>query len=183
MYEISDGWLNPANIIESPNYNERPENITIDAIVLHSISLPPGCYGGHDIEKLFTNTLDHSKDLYFQQIKDMKVSSHLLINRTGELIQFVNLYDRAWHAGQSELYGSENCNNFSIGIELEGTDTTPFDMPQYQTLRRVIGCIIQHFPHITPQRVVGHCDIAPERKTDPGSCFDWEQVSGWFETA
>lgn len=180
MY-LSDGWIKPAKRVQSPNYNERPDDTPVDAIIIHSISLPPGYYGDHDIEDFFTNTLDHNKDVYYQQIKHLKVSAHLLIRRTGELVQFVNLYNRAWHAGQSKLEGCENCNNFSIGIELEGTDSTPFETPQYQTLREVIGCIMQYFPQITPQRIVGHCDIAPERKMDPGSCFDWKQLSDWLE--
>ena len=183
MYDISDGWFKQAKAIHSPNYNERPENTSVDAIIIHSISLPPGCYEGHDIEDFFTNTLDHSKDVYYQEIKDLCVSAHLLIRRTGELIQFVNLYARAWHAGQSELHGCENCNNFSIGIELEGTDTSPFEVAQYQTLREVISSLLLYFPQITPQGIVGHCHIAPQRKTDPGSGFDWEELTGWFETA
>ncbi len=177
MYDISDGWIKQAKRVHSPNYNQRPENTNVDAIIIHSISLPPGCYDGHDIEDFFTNSLDHDKDIYYQQIRHLQVSAHLLIRRSGELIQFVNFYDRAWHAGQSELHGCKDCNNFSIGIELEGTDSSPFDPSQYQALRKVIASLLQYFPHIIPQRIVGHCDIAPERKTDPGLCFDWEQVS------
>ena len=173
MYEISDGWFTQARKIPSPNYNKRPENVTIDSIIIHSISLPPGQYGGDEIDRFFSNQLDWNEHAYFREIEGLQVSSHLLIRRDGELVQYVNLYDRAWHAGQSCLAGQENCNNFSIGIELEGTDDSPFENSQYETLLAVIKALKEYFPQISPEKIVGHSDIAPGRKTDPGPGFDW----------
>ncbi len=173
MYEISDGWFTQARKIPSPNYNKRPENVTIDSIIIHSISLPPGQYGGDEIDRFFSNQLDWNEHAYFREIEGLQVSSHLLIRRDGELVQYVNLYDRAWHAGQSCLAGQENCNDFSIGIELEGTDDSPFENSQYETLLAVIKALKEYFPQISPEKIVGHSDIAPGRKTDPGPGFDW----------
>lgn len=174
MYEISDGWFKQSRQIPSPNYNQRPENAAIDSIIIHSISLPPGRYGGDEIDRFFSNQLNWQEHPYFQEIKGMEVSSHLLIRRNGELVQYVNLYDRAWHAGQSCLLGRENCNDFSIGIELEGTDESTFEKPQYETLIAVIKSLMEYFPQIRTENIVGHSDIAPERKTDPGKGFKWE---------
>jgi len=176
MYEISEGWFKQSRRVESPNFNERPENISIDTIVIHSISLPPGCYEGNDIDCFFANHLDWDKDPYYASIRGLEVSSHLLIRRTGELVQYVNLWSRAWHAGQSCLDDRENCNDFSIGIELEGTDCSPFEVAQYDTLNQVIRALQEYFPDISKDRIVGHSDIAPGRKTDPGSEFDWAQL-------
>ncbi len=173
MYEISDGWFIQARKIPSPNYNKRPENVTIDSIIIHSISLPPGQYGGDEIDRFFSNQLNWNEHAYFREIEGLQVSSHLLIRRNGELVQYVNLYDRAWHAGQSCLAGQENCNDFSIGIELEGTDVSPFENSQYETLLAVLKTLKNYFPEITAEKIVGHSDIAPGRKTDPGSGFDW----------
>lgn len=173
MYEISDGWFIQARKIPSPNYNKRPENVTIDSIIIHSISLPPGQYGGDEIDRFFSNQLNWNEHAYFREIEGLQVSSHLLIRRNGELVQYVNLYDRAWHAGQSCLAGQENCNDFSIGIELEGTDVSPFENSQYETLLTVLKTLKNYFPEITAEKIVGHSDIAPGRKTDPGSGFDW----------
>ncbi len=173
MYEISDGWFTQARKIPSPNYNKRPENVTIDSIIIHSISLPPGQYGGDEIDRFFSNQLDWNEHAYFREIEGLQVSSHLLIRRNGELVQYVNLYDRAWHAGQSCLAGQENCNDFSIGIELEGTDVSPFENSQYETLLAVLKTLKNYFPEITAEKIVGHSDIAPGRKTDPGLGFDW----------
>ena len=173
MYEISDGWFTQARKIPSPNYNKRPENVTIDSIIIHSISLPPGQYGGDEIDRFFSNQLDWNEHAYFREIEGLQVSSHLLIRRDGELVQYVNLYDRAWHAGQSCLAGQENCNDFSIGIELEGTDHSLFENSQYETLLAVIKALKEYFPQISPEKIVGHSDIAPGRKTDPGPGFDW----------
>ncbi len=173
MYEISDGWFTQARKIPSPNYNKRPENVTIDSIIIHSISLPPGQYGGDEIDRFFSNQLDWNEHAYFREIEGLQVSSHLLIRRNGELVQYVNLYDRAWHAGQSCLAGQENCNNFSIGIELEGTDDSQFENSQYETLLAVVKTLKNYFPEITAEKIVGHSDIAPGRKTDPGPGFDW----------
>ena len=175
MYTICDGWVEQARIIQSPNFNERPETSLINAIIIHSISLPPGSYQGNDISDFFMNHLDCHKDPYYKKIADLKVSSHILIRRTGELIQYVNLFSRAWHAGQSSLYGQDNCNNFSIGIELEGTDNSTFEQAQYTVLTDIVLALMACFPKITSERIVGHSDIAPGRKTDPGSGFDWQQ--------
>lgn len=175
MYDISDGWVQQARQVKSPNFNERPENCAIDAIIIHSISLPPGCYSGGDIDQFFVNQLDWDKDPFYAEIRGMEVSSHLLIRRTGELVQYVNLFSRAWHAGQSCLNGRENCNDFSIGIELEGTDCTPFEDAQYEALISISRVLQNYFPDITEDRIVGHSDIAPGRKTDPGSEFDWQR--------
>lgn len=173
MYDISDGWFKQSHKICSPNYNERPENMVVNAIVIHSISLPPGCYDGDDISQFFLNELDCSKDPFYNEIRGLEVSSHLLIRRTGELVQYVNLHSRAWHAGKSQLGQQENCNDFSIGIELEGTDNSPFEDAQYNTLLGVIHSLRDYFPEISQDRIVGHSDIAPGRKTDPGSGFNW----------
>ena len=175
MYDISDGWFKKSHKIISPNYNERPENSTIDAIIIHSISLPPGCYEGDDINHFFSNQLDCDKDPFYDEIRDLTVSAHLLIRRNGELVQYVNLLDRAWHAGQSRLGEQENCNDFSIGIELEGTDNSPFESAQYNTLSSVVSSLLDYFPKITRERIVGHSDIASGRKTDPGTGFDWQR--------
>ncbi|MCU7937969.1 MAG: 1,6-anhydro-N-acetylmuramyl-L-alanine amidase AmpD [gamma proteobacterium symbiont of Bathyaustriella thionipta] len=173
MYDISDGWFKKSRKIISPNYNERPEDSVIDAIIIHSISLPPGCYQGNDIHHFFSNQLDCDKDPFYDEIRDVMVSAHLLIRRSGELVQYVSLFDRAWHAGQSRLGEQENCNDFSIGIELEGTDNSLFESAQYHTLTNVVSALLDYFPQITRKRIVGHSDIAPGRKTDPGSGFDW----------
>ena len=177
MYEISDGWIKQSRRVASPNFNERPENTVIDAIVIHSISLPPGCYDGNDIDCFFANELDWEKDPFYDSIRDLEVSAHLLIRRSGELVQYVNLWSRAWHAGQSRLGDRENCNDFSIGIELEGTDCNAFEPVQYNTLNEVIKTLVDYFPKISRDRIVGHSDIAPGRKSDPGSGFDWAELN------
>lgn len=178
MCDISDGWFIKSLKVLSPNYNKRPQNTTIDSIIIHSISLPPGCYLGDDIHDFFCNQLDCDKDPFYDEIRNVMVSSHLLIRRSGELVQYVSLFDRAWHAGQSQLSGQENCNDFSIGIELEGTDTSCFELAQYKTLTGVVASLMDYFPDISIERIVGHSDVAPGRKTDPGTGFDWP---GWLE--
>lgn len=174
MYEISDGWITQSCQVISPNYNERPQGTRIDCIVIHCISLPPGEYEGNDINALFTNQLDSNKHEFYQSIKGLKVSAHLLIRRSGELVQYVNLLSRAWHAGESRLGEQVNCNDFSIGIELEGTDDSEFEAVQYDVLIKVVKTLQAHFPDIKQDRIVGHSDIAPGRKTDPGSGFAWD---------
>jgi AmpD protein len=175
FYSIDpNGWLGSAKHVASPNYDERPQGMLVDTVVIHHISLPEGKFGGTAIEAFFTNQLDPNEDPYFQDIAHMEVSAHFLIKREGELIQFVSTLKRAWHAGQSELLGRERVNDFSIGIEMEGTGEVPFTEQQYQTLNRLIQAIqtshdIQYF--------VGHSDISPDRKTDPGPFFDWKYVS------
>ena len=172
---IKGGWVAMARKVSSPNYNQRPEHAPIRLIVIHNISLPPAQFGGGYIEQFFQNQLDPSIHPYFDEIKDLQVSAHLLITRDGELIQFVSLDDRAWHAGRSCYQGVENCNDFSIGIELEGTYDLPFTEAQYQTLLPLLDVIQQAYP-ATLGHVVGHNDIAPNRKTDPGACFDWSRI-------
>ena len=165
-----DGWLKTARHIPSPNFGPRPADIDINLAVIHSISLPPGIYGGDEIERLFTNSLDWSAHPYFEQIRGAEVSAHFVIRRTGELMQFVAVHDRAWHAGRSSWMGRDNCNDYSVGIELEGLEDTPFETAQYETLGTLLDALAQRWP-IT--QIVGHEHVAPGRKRDPGSAFDW----------
>ena len=175
-FEIDRGWLSAATRIESPNFDARPPATAIDLIVIHAISLPPGVFGGPFITQLFTNELEIGAHEYFADIAELRVSAHFLIDRTGELIQLVGIEDRAWHAGESDWLGRSACNDFSLGIELEGCDETPFTDAQYTALSKLIPPLMQYLPAITPARIVGHCDISPGRKTDPGPCFDWVRV-------
>lgn len=168
------GWLHGARQVPSPNYDERPDNEPIRLIVIHAISLPPGKFGGPEILQLFTNCLDPEAHPYFYEIQGLRVSAHFLVRRDGELIQFVSCSGRAWHAGISNWKGRENCNNFSVGIELEGCDELPFEDAQYQTLNRLLADLRSRF---SIEAVVGHSDIAPGRKTDPGPCFDWHRLN------
>lgn len=170
---IKTGILDIARHVSSPNQDERPELCYPELIVIHNISLPPGEFGGEDIDKLFCNKLDVNTHAYYTGIINLKVSSHLLIRRDGEIVQYVAFHRRAWHAGQSAYAGRTACNDFSIGIELEGTDDHVYEEIQYQKLVDVIKCLLHTYPTLSTQRVVGHCDIAPGRKTDPGSSFDW----------
>lgn len=166
-----DGWFARAKRVPSPNFGPRPPNCLIDLIVVHSISLPPGVYGGAFVHQLFTNQLDWDAHPYFQQIRGAEVSAHFFIQRTGQLTQFVSTLQRAWHAGKSRWQGRENCNDFSIGIELEGIEDHPFEGIQYETLRSLVWDLQRVHPHA--QDLVGHSDIAPERKRDPGNAFNW----------
>ncbi|MDW3096088.1 MAG: 1,6-anhydro-N-acetylmuramyl-L-alanine amidase AmpD [Gammaproteobacteria bacterium] len=163
--------------IESPNFDERPANTEIDLLVIHNISLPPNEFGGGYVKDLFQNRLDSSIHSYFEEIKGMEVSSHLLIERSGKLIQFVPFNKRAWHAGQSCFNGKERCNDFSIGIELEGADDIEYTDAQYDVLRVVILSLQMTYPTLNESKIVGHCEIAPGRKTDPGPAFDWERIN------
>lgn len=174
--QIIEGWLNFAVHRHSPNQNPRPNTTPLDLIVIHGISLPPGEFGGEAIDALFTNCLNPKAHPYFEAIYDLKVSSHVLIRRDGSIFQYVSFDERAWHAGPSCYQGRENCNDFSIGIELEGTDDCPYETDQYQSLGRVIRCLTAHYPHLTSERITGHSDIAPDRKTDPGPYFDWNRL-------
>lgn len=171
------GWVSEAEIHKSPNFNERPKNIEISLLVIHSISLPPDQFPSEDVIAFFQNRLDVSKDPYYETIKDMKVSAHFMIDRNGRLIQFVSVYDGAWHAGISIFDGVENCNDYSLGIELEGCDTMPFTKAQYETLTRLTRVLQNAFPKITKARIVSHAAIAlpAGRKTDPGPYFEWDQ--------
>lgn len=148
----------------------------ISLLVVHGISLPPGEFGGDAIERLFCNTLDCSEHPWFERLRDLRVSAHLLIRRDGELVQFVSLEERAWHAGRSSFEGVAECNDYGIGVELEGTDHEPYTDAQYNRLIPLARGVMQRFPGITPDRIVGHSDIAPGRKTDPGPAFDWQRL-------
>lgn len=173
--KVTDGRISAAEWVPSPNFGPRPTGVDISLLVIHNISLPPGEYGGGYIQQFFRNKLNKDQHPYFAEIAELRVSSHLLIERTGKLIQFVSLYDRAWHAGVSCFAGQENCNDYSIGIELEGCDEEPYSNEQYQRLAEVTSCLLEHFPHMTQERITGHEDIAPGRKTDPGPAFDWPE--------
>jgi AmpD protein len=168
-------WLSGLRHSPSPNADDRPPGAVVDLLVVHNISLPPGRFGGPYIEDLFLNRLDPAADPYFARIAQLRVSAHILIRRDGSAIQFVALDRRAWHAGESSFCGRTRCNDFSIGIELEGSDDRPFTAAQYLRLARLTRRITRLFPQIGQARVVGHSDIAPARKTDPGPCFDWRR--------
>lgn len=171
-FHVKDGQLIGARQIPSPNFNQRPENTEIQLIVMHNISLPPSQFGGGYIEQFFQNQLDWSVHPYFQTIQGMQVSTHLLILRSGEVLQFVNFNDRAWHAGRSTYLAKKECNDYSIGIELEGSDDLPFEQAQYDALVQVTACLQAYYPKIQ-QHFAGHSDIASGRKTDPGLHFNW----------
>ena len=175
------GRISFARWAPSPNFGPRPDGAGISLLVVHNISLPPGQFGGREIEDFFCNQLDHSAHPYFKTIEGVQVSAHLLIRRDGALVQFVSLLDRAWHAGRSCFEGQEECNDFSIGIELEGTDDTPYTTEQYRMLAKVADLIMTAWPDITANRITGHCDIAPGRKSDPGPAFDWRYFRSALE--
>lgn len=167
------GLVEGARYVPSPNCDDRPDGAGIDVLVIHSISLPPGQFGGPGIEQLFCNRLDPAEHPYYREIHRLEVSAHLLIRRDGSVCQFVPLHRRAWHAGQSCCEGRTRVNDFSIGIELEGADDVPFEDAQYRVLGDITRALLQAYPAITPARIYGHADIAPGRKTDPGPHFDW----------
>lgn len=169
-------WLENCQKIISPNYDERSDKEDICLIVVHCISLPPNQFGGGYIEQFFCNQLDSNAHDYFKSIANMTVSAHVLIRREGSLVQFVPFTKRAWHAGVSQWQGREKCNDFSIGIELEGADHIAYTDAQYQQLNKLIRALKLKYPKITDEAVVGHNDIAPERKTDPGEAFDWSRL-------
>ena len=172
------GLIENTPFIASPNCDARPENTEIDLIVIHSICLPPGEYGGTWIQQFFTNQLPADEHPYFEEIKDLKVSAHALIQRNGNVQQFVPFTQRAWHAGESCYEEREACNDFSIGIELEGTDDSAFEDSQYQSLANLILSLENTYTNISRERITGHSDIAPGRKTDPGTGFDWDKLKG-----
>ncbi len=174
--ERATGLLDAARWRPSPNHDERPNGTAVDLIVVHGISLPPGEFGGPWIDALFTNTLDPDAHPYFRAIAELRVSAHLLIRRDGDLTQYVPFQRRAWHAGASNFAGRSRCNDFSIGIELEGADHIPYEDRQYSRLTKVIIALRTAYPTLTPDRLVGHADIAPGRKTDPGPAFDWARL-------
>ncbi len=169
------GWLRGVRRVESPNCDERPDPGDVSLLVIHAISLPPDRFGGPWIDRLFTNTLDPDAHPYFATLRELRVSAHLLIRRTGGVVQYVPLQRRAWHAGVSSFDGRSRCNDFSIGIELEGCDTRPFTARQYARLIAVTRALRVRYPLLVDGRIVGHSDIAPGRKTDPGPGFDWDR--------
>lgn len=175
-WHIENGWLDGARRVISPNFDARPAGTNIDLLVVHGISLPPGEFGGDYISNLFGNCLDPQAHPYFAEIAQLRVSAHLLIRRDGRLLQFVSFDARAWHAGVSEFNGRTACNDFAVGIELEGTDELAYTLAQYQSLAAAARLLMRHYPGITPARIVGHSDIAPGRKTDPGPAFNWETL-------
>jgi len=175
MIEIdrASGLVSPARQCASPNQDDRPDGTETDLIVLHSISLPPGQFGGPEIEQLFCNQLDWDGHSYFSAIRGLEVSAHLLVRRDGELVQFVPFTRRAWHAGASCFQGRDTCNDYSIGIELEGEDEVDYDDRQYAALIPLLGAMLRKFPRLSARRIAAHSDIAPGRKSDPGPAFDW----------
>ena len=176
QWKFANGWLACARPVPSPNFNARATEVSPELIVIHGISLPPGEYGGPYIEALFTNQLNPADHAYFSQVAHLRVSAHFLIRRDGEIVQFVSTDDRAWHAGESCWEHRLNCNDFSIGIELEGCDEERYAMPQYRALAQLIRAVRNQYPAIQHDAIVGHSDIAPTRKTDPGPAFDWLQL-------
>jgi AmpD protein len=170
------GIVAGARQVSSPNCDDRPAGVVPELVVLHGISLPPGEYGGDAIDRLFTNTLDARAHPYFREIASLRVSSHLLIRRDGEVVQYVPIGRRAWHAGESCWYARRTCNDFSVGIELEGTDDVPYTDAQYARLVELLRALFAAYPSLHARRIVGHCDIAPGRKTDPGPAFDWRRL-------
>jgi AmpD protein len=177
MLKIKQGFLESARLLNSPNHDDRGDEKDISLIVIHNISLPPNEFGGKGIEQLFTNTLDKNEHPFYEEIHEFRVSSHLLIRRDGEIVQFVPFHKRAWHAGVSQYLGRDVCNDFSIGIEMEGTDFEPFENIQYEVLEDVIKVLLKLYPSLKPDAITGHEHIAAGRKTDPGPYFEWEKLS------
>lgn len=173
---IQNHWLTDARRVPSPNVSDRAAGIPIDLLVIHNISLPPGQFGGPWVDDLFCNRLDPDAHPYFADIAHLQVSAHVLIDREGRLTQYVPFNRKAWHAGQSSFRGRSACNDFSIGVELEGCDDQNFTNAQYRSLVQVVRTLLAHYPTLSPDAIVGHSDIAPGRKTDPGPCFDWDRL-------
>jgi AmpD protein len=174
--DLDSGLMRGAAQIASPNRDLRPPGVEADLIVVHGISLPPGEFGGPWIDRLFTNTLPADVHPYFAEIGARRVSSHLVVRRDGALTQYVKFTERAWHAGNSFYEGRKACNDFSIGVELEGADTVPYEEAQYSALAGAVAVLCAAYPRLSPDRLVGHSDIAPGRKTDPGPAFDWPRA-------
>ncbi len=180
--QIKNHCLTNVTQIKSPNCNARADEKDISLCVIHCISLPPAQFGGDYIHQLFCNQLNPKEHPYFKKIYQLQVSAHLLIRRTGEIVQYVPFNQRAWHAGISSYQGRKACNDFSIGIELEGTETLAYTSQQYQQLAQVMKTLFQHYPHLNSKTISGHSDIAPERKTDPGDSFCWKTLLRLLET-
>jgi AmpD protein len=174
--KIKNHLLEGVNFLSSPNYNDRPVDIKISLIVIHSISLPPTIFGNDYVENFFLNNLPETKIKYLNDIKDMRVSSHIYIKRSGDIIQFVPFNKRAWHAGKSSFENKEDCNDYSIGIELEGCEDIAFENIQYIKLSEIVNCLIDNYENLNVDRIVSHSDIAPGRKVDPGPLFDWKRL-------
>jgi len=178
---IKNHLIENVKFIQSPNFDLRPEKIKISLIVIHSISLPPTIFGNEYVEDFFLNKLEITDNDYLNNIKDMKVSSHIYIKRTGEVVQFVPFNQRAWHAGESSYKNIKNCNDYSIGIELEGCEDISFEDIQYNKLSEIIDCLMQNYSHISKDRIVSHSEIAPGRKSDPGPLFDWKRLKSMIK--
>ena len=177
-YSLKHHLIQGAHFLESPNQSERCTDRQIDLLIIHNISLPPGEFGTGCIDDLFCNRLDEQAHPFFEEIADLKVSTHLFIDRQGTVTQYVPLNKKAWHAGESSFDGSKNCNDFSIGIELEGTDTQAFADEQYTSLVSITKLLLEEYPCLNLDRIVGHSDVAPGRKTDPGPFFNWTRYKG-----
>jgi AmpD protein len=176
VIDTDSGLLRQARHVGSPNHDERPSDCAPELILVHGISLPPDEYGGPWIDQLFMNALPSDAHPYFAAIAHLKVSSHVLVRRDGELVQYVPFHRRAWHAGASTYCGRERCNDFSIGIELEGSDQVPYEPVQYRRLAELIVALVNAYPSLSPERIAGHSEVAPGRKTDPGEAFDWMRL-------
>jgi N-acetyl-anhydromuramoyl-L-alanine amidase len=174
--DLHSGLLRGARLIASPNHDSRPAGVEADLIVVHGISLPPGEFGGPWIDRLFTNSLPREMHPYFAEVEALRVSSHLVVARDGAVTQYVAFNERAWHAGKSSYQGREACNDFSVGVELEGTDTLPYEPAQYGALAQIVAALCAAYPRLSADRLVGHSDIAPGRKTDPGPAFEWPRA-------
>ncbi|MEE8306889.1 MAG: 1,6-anhydro-N-acetylmuramyl-L-alanine amidase AmpD [Gammaproteobacteria bacterium] len=177
VVDLPDGWLRAVRRVESPNADCRPADVDVELIVVHSISLPPGEFGGPAIDELFCNRLDSATHPYYCEIANLKVSAHTLIRRDGSITQYVPFHLRAWHAGESSYQGRDACNDFSVGIELEGCDRSSYDDAQYRSLGQLILALRRAYPTLATAPVVGHDDIAPGRKTDPGPTFNWQRLT------
>jgi AmpD protein len=174
--DLKSGLMRGVRQIASPNQDARPAGVEADLIVVHGISLPPGEFGGPWIDRLFTNSLPADVHPYFAEVGSLRVSSHVVVARDGAVTQYVGFTERAWHAGKSMYQGREACNDFSVGVELEGTDTLPYEPAQYAALAEVVAALCAAYPRLSPDRLVGHSDVAPGRKTDPGPAFDWPRA-------
>lgn len=174
--KIDQHWLTDITRSFSPNFDDRSDSIDISLLVIHCISLPPGKFGNHYIDQLFCNRLDPDEHPYFKDVYQLTVSAHVLIKRDGSCVQYVPFDKRAWHAGKSAYEGREQCNDFSIGIELEGTEFIDYTDQQYVQLATVIRTLLEAYPKLSTRRITGHSDIAPGRKTDPGASFDWQKL-------
>ena len=181
--DLARGLICGARHVPSPNHDARPAGVAPSLIVIHGISLPPGRFGGPWVERLFTNSLPADRHPYFKSIAGLRVSSHLVIRRGGRVVQYVPFHRRAWHAGVSSYRGRARCNDYSIGIELEGTDRRSYTDAQYRVLARTMRALLAAYPTLSAERIAGHSDIAPGRKTDPGPAFDWARLRAALATS